>query len=282
MRSYFSIGCLHGCIRAPARLTDEVFPQIAGMSGLHKFSIELWVLKKKWLSVGADLEMSFRARTTVAVSPAAARLFFFLRTKYSGDRWFVFRCCWFVLVTTYIRTYVAVQGVAPTRIDVQRFMHDAEVSTWWRAEPGPLRVVATENGAGLVPLNPEGGGVVVATIKADPNVLDNESLLIYQSTKQLRIAGSGFDDDVEVSPPSLFVHFAGFSLCSLAVVRFAARSEQERVSTAVRWRCTRGTNHLFCATKCTVYITCQRRLSLKLRVHVSRGRLICLSACTAC
>lgn len=92
---------------------------------------------------------------------------------------------------------VTVQGVAPTRIDVERFMRDTEVSTWWRAAPGQLKVVAIENGAGVVELNP---GVVVANVKADPKVYDNESLLIYQSTKELRIAGSGFDDDVEVSP----------------------------------------------------------------------------------
>lgn len=98
---------------------------------------------------------------------------------------------------TVLSLLVMVQGVAPTRIDVERFMHDTEVSTWWRAAPGQLKVVAIENGAGVVELNP---GVVVANVKADLKVYDNECLLIYQSTKELRIAGSGFDDDVEVSP----------------------------------------------------------------------------------
>ena len=116
-----------------------------------------------------------------------------------------------------------VQGVAPTRIEVERYMQDTGVSSWWRAEPGPLKVVAIENGAGLVPLNPEGGGVVVAMVKADPMVHDNERLLIYQSTKQLRIAGSGFDDNVGVSN---LVCFAGF--CAAGGV-FWVCFEQERV-----------------------------------------------------
>lgn len=64
----------------------------------------------------------------------------------------------------------------------------------WRAEPGPLKVVAVDTGAGLVRLNPDDGGVVVAIVKADITVQENESLRIYQSTNQIRIAGSGFED----------------------------------------------------------------------------------------
>lgn len=62
----------------------------------------------------------------------------------------------------------------------------------WRAEPGPLKVVAIDIGTGLVKLNPEDGGVVVATIRPDFGVQNNESLHIYQSTNQIQVAGSGF------------------------------------------------------------------------------------------
>lgn len=51
----------------------------------------------------------------------------------------------------------------------------------------------------MVPLNPEEGGVVVAMVKAGTRVQDDENLLIYQSTKQIRIAGSGFDNDMKAS-----------------------------------------------------------------------------------
>ena len=61
------------------------------------------------------------------------------------------------------------------------------------AEPGHVRVVAVDTGAGVERLNPEGGGVVVATVKPDIRVHQDEDLLVYQSTKQLRIAGSGFE-----------------------------------------------------------------------------------------
>lgn len=123
-------------------------------------------------------------------------------------------CCWLLVM----------QGVAPRpRIEVHRDVLDTRVSSWWRAEPGPLKVVAIENGAGLVPRSPEGGGVVVAMVKADPIVHENESLLIYQSTKQLRIAGSGFDDIVDVS---CYVYFAH---CRAAGGVFWVCFEQERV-----------------------------------------------------
>ncbi|CAN0353201.1 unnamed protein product, partial [Ectocarpus fasciculatus] len=66
------------------------------------------------------------------------------------------------------------------------------------AEPGQLKVVAIDTGAGLVRLNPEDGGIVVATAKPDITIQQDENLLIYQSTKQIRIAGSGFQENMEV------------------------------------------------------------------------------------
>lgn len=72
----------------------------------------------------------------------------------------------------------------------------------WRTEPGPLKIVAIDTGAGLVELNPDDGGVVVATVLADFNITiqPNEELHVYQSTRLIHVAGSGFDHDVEVSP----------------------------------------------------------------------------------
>lgn len=62
-----------------------------------------------------------------------------------------------------------------------------------------MKVVAIDTGAGLVQLNPEqGGGVVVATAKPEIKVEQDEDLLVYQSTKQIRIGGNGFEDVTEV------------------------------------------------------------------------------------
>lgn len=70
----------------------------------------------------------------------------------------------------------------------------------WAFEPGPLRVVGIDIGTGLVRVKPEEGGVVVAVVKPDISaVQDNKSLRIYQSTKQIEITGTGFEDlDVSV------------------------------------------------------------------------------------
>ena len=63
----------------------------------------------------------------------------------------------------------------------------------WAFEPGPLKVVAIDTGGGLVDINPE-GGVVVAVVKAEVTIQDNEGLYIYQSTKQVKVEGSGFEN----------------------------------------------------------------------------------------
>ena len=44
-----------------------------------------------------------------------------------------------------------------------------------------------------------GGGIVVATILTDVNVQHNEDLHVYQSTKQIHVAVSGNDNDVQAS-----------------------------------------------------------------------------------
>lgn len=81
----------------------------------------------------------------------------------------------------------------------------------WRAEPGPLKIVGVDTaGAGRVELNPEGGGVVVAVVRADVVVEENDSLYVYQSAKEIRVNGGGFDDHVSVRTPFLFRCLFGF------------------------------------------------------------------------
>lgn len=66
-------------------------------------------------------------------------------------------------------------------------------------EPGQIKVVAIDTGAGLVRVNPEGGGIVVATVRPEIKVQQDNDLIVYQSTKQIRIAGSGFEHVTEAS-----------------------------------------------------------------------------------
>ncbi|CAN0294216.1 unnamed protein product [Pylaiella littoralis] len=107
-----------------------------------------------------------------------------------------------VMVTTVVPNVGAhdeemAQFISSTRIAITKdYDHERSPSSMaWRAEPGPLKVVAIDIGAGLVKLNPEDGGVVVATVRPDVDVQNNESLYIYQSTNQVQVAGSGFDGD---------------------------------------------------------------------------------------
>lgn len=98
---------------------------------------------------------------------------------------------------------LVVQIRSSTEISVIRDVFKRELYPW-RAEPGPIKVVAIDLGDSLVQINPEEGGVVVAMVKADVTVQEDESLLVYQSSKQVRIAGSGFEDDMEASNYSIF------------------------------------------------------------------------------
>lgn len=95
------------------------------------------------------------------------------------------------------------QFVSSTTIQVYCFQRPS----CYLDEPGRVKIVAIDNGVGLVQLNPENGGVVVATVKAGITVQEDERLLIYQSTKQIRIAGSGFEDAMKAgnSSAAIFV-----------------------------------------------------------------------------
>lgn len=96
---------------------------------------------------------------------------------------------------------VQVESSTQIRVD-PIFNRDGVV---WPPEPGPLRIVAIDTGTGRINLNPTEGGVVIAMVQADPSsdhsttVQDNEGLHVYQSTKQIQIAGSGFADNTEAS-----------------------------------------------------------------------------------
>lgn len=107
------------------------------------------------------------------------------------------------------------QFISSTEIAITKdFSFDASpdkyVPSPWRAEPGPLKIVAIDNGAGRVELNPEVGGVVVATVLADVMIQPNEDLNVYQSTEQIQVTGSGFDNDIQ----------ARFCYCGDPVVSF--------------------------------------------------------------
>lgn len=85
----------------------------------------------------------------------------------------------------------------------------------WAPEPGPLKVVAINTGAGRLALNAEDTGVVIAEIQADlsghgVSVQSHESLDIYQSTKSIQIAGSGFVDNMKASKRSQSLFLVGF------------------------------------------------------------------------
>lgn len=80
----------------------------------------------------------------------------------------------------------------------------------WAAEPGPLKVVAINTGSGLVHLKPEEGGVLVAIVQADLehhgiSVTSHESQRVYQSARQIKVLGTGFEDDIKASIRIVFV-----------------------------------------------------------------------------
>ena len=52
-----------------------------------------------------------------------------------------------------------------TEIDVFRKYVIGQPPSTWRSAPGPLKVVAIDTGAGVVQVNAEDGGVVVATVR---------------------------------------------------------------------------------------------------------------------
>lgn len=92
------------------------------------------------------------------------------------------------------------QVVSSTQIALHKTRHKGgNYPSVWAFEPGPLKVVASDTDAGLVHLNPEGGGVVVAVVRAEITIQDNESLFIYESARQVQVTGRGFTDDMRVS-----------------------------------------------------------------------------------
>lgn len=71
---------------------------------------------------------------------------------------------------------------------------DDDSPSVWAPEPGPLKIVAVDTGAGWVYLEPDDGGVVVAVVVADVTMKNNKGLHVYQSTKQIQVAGSHFEN----------------------------------------------------------------------------------------
>eukprot|EP00903_Cladosiphon_okamuranus_P015736 g14524.t1 len=72
--------------------------------------------------------------------------------------------------------------------------------TKWADEPGPLKLVAIDTGGGKYLLREDLGGVTIAEMQADMKghsvlVENHEEVNMYQSTKVITIAGSGFNPD---------------------------------------------------------------------------------------
>lgn len=93
--------------------------------------------------------------------------------------------------------------MSSTQIALTRIFKYDEPNVW-APEPGPLKVVAINTGAGRLSLNPEDGGVVIAEVQADlaghgMSVMSHEELDIYQSTPEIKISGSGFLDGTKAS-----------------------------------------------------------------------------------
>lgn len=57
------------------------------------------------------------------------------------------------------------QVFSRTEIDIFTSYVIGRAPGTWRAGPGPLKVVAIDTGAGVMQLNPEDGGVVVAMVR---------------------------------------------------------------------------------------------------------------------
>ena len=106
------------------------------------------------------------------------------------------------------------QFISSTEILISRAISHDTPPVPWRVEPGQLKVVAIDTGPGVVLLNPEDGGVVVANVWAHAVVQDNKSLHIYQSTKEVQVAGAGFNNDTLVISRS-----RAPSLCSVVTLR---------------------------------------------------------------
>lgn len=79
-------------------------------------------------------------------------------------RLFLF-CSFRSLSDNHVAVTYLLQVFSRTEIDIfPKFVVGGAPSPW-RAEPGPLKVVAIDTGAGVVQLNSEEGGVVVAIVR---------------------------------------------------------------------------------------------------------------------
>lgn len=138
------------------------------------------------------------------------------------------------------------QVVSSTRLRVDN--HDAyrlsKNPHSWLAEPGPLKVVAIDTGAGLVQLNPDDGGVVVAVVKADVTVKDNRGLYIYPSTKQVQVTGCGFEDRFRVRLLTSIPR-SGFSILDGIRARVCVQSHVLQCADALRSSQFRHRKHCF-------------------------------------
>lgn len=99
-------------------------------------------------------------------------------------------------------TTIQKQILSSSQIAITKIFKD-DVPNLWAPEPGPLKLVAINTGAGRLALNRDDGGVVIAEVQADLTghgitVETHESFDIYQSTKQIAISGNGFVDGVKV------------------------------------------------------------------------------------
>ncbi|CAM9167772.1 unnamed protein product, partial [Hapterophycus canaliculatus] len=88
------------------------------------------------------------------------------------------------------------QVKSPTTIWVS-LVHTNEGKRW-ADEPGPLKLVAINTGAGILRLREDLGGVTIAEMQADMkghsmSVENHEEVSMYQSSKVLTIAGEGFN-----------------------------------------------------------------------------------------
>lgn len=103
--------------------------------------------------------------------------------------------------------------VSSTRIVVSIYHGGAAVDAHLRdplptPEPPLPKIFAIDTGTGLVYLNPDGGGLAIQNNipSCIPTVRENEGLKVYQSTKQIQITGSCFNDNMQASAASQRFH----------------------------------------------------------------------------
>lgn len=146
---------------------------------------------------------------------------------------------------------LVLQFISSTQIAITRPFSHGRPPIPWRDQTGPLKLVAIDTGTGVVQLNPEDGGVVVATVRSNLRVKDNAGLHIYHSTKEVQVARDGFDDGMSVSLGFLCFWFVVTLLCifvqvhrtcwetSLYSFSYFGEVQGVLVSKHVSWHCRR-------------------------------------------